>query len=99
MSSPSPAQPTASDATKDPEVDVDIDAEMGDTQNTAAPNANGVPSSNPDPEHPAQTDNQPTSTAAHHNRKDATLREFLSKMDDYAPIVRLLQSPNLQTKH
>lgn len=25
----------------------------------------------------------------HGNRKDVTLREFLSKMDDYAPIVRI----------
>jgi hypothetical protein len=29
-----------------------------------------------------------SSAAAHHNRKDATLREFLGKMDEFAPIVR-----------
>ncbi len=40
-----------------------------------------------------QSETQPaettTSGLSHHNRKDVTLREFLSKMDDYAPIVRL----------
>ena len=88
MSSPSPAQHTTNEAPRDPEIDVDIDAEMTDTQNASAPNANGTSSSNIDPDNPPQTDNQPSTSAAHHNRKDATLREFLSKMDDYAPIVR-----------
>ena len=88
MSSPTPADTTTNDATRNPEIDVDIDAEMTDTQTLSVPNANGASSSNIDPEYPPQQDNQPSTTAAHHNRKDATLREFLSKMDDYAPIVR-----------
>jgi hypothetical protein len=87
MSSPTPADPSANDSIKDPELDVDIDAEMTDTQNASAPNANGASSSNIDPEYPPQADNQQPTGGPHHNRKDATLREFLSKMDDYAPIV------------
>lgn len=31
-------------------------------------------------------------------KKDATLREFLGKMDDYAPIVCFLTDPNRSTK-
>jgi len=34
-----------------------------------------------------EPETQPTVSASHQNRKDMTLREFLSKMDDYAPIV------------
>lgn len=97
MSSPSPAQPTANDAPNEPEADFDVDAEMTDTQNPAAANANGA-SSNVEPEYPNQ-DNQPTTTASHHNRKDATLREFLSKMDDYAPIVRSSLSLTIASAH
>jgi hypothetical protein len=89
MSSSPIAEPAASDAPKDPEIDVDIDAEMTDTKPATAPNANGASSSNIDPDYPPQQDNQPSTSSLHHNRKDATLREFLSKMDDYAPVVRL----------
>ena len=97
MSSPTPAGPPTDDATKDPENEFDIDAEMTDTQNASAPHANGA---NIDPEYPAQQEHQPTTTGPHHNRKDATLREFLSKMDDYSPIVchsalSLIDQPHL----
>ena len=61
------------------------DAEMGDTEeNTSRPQETS--SSTLDHEfHP--TDSQPITSTPHQNRKDATLKEFLSKMDDYAPIV------------
>ena len=87
MSSPPAVDSATADAPpKDPtlEEDVEIDTEMADTQANAGA-ANGAPSSNTDQD---MQEAQPQPTAAQHNRKDATLREFLSKMDDYAPIVR-----------
>lgn len=68
--------------------DMDLDAEMQDasTQDaTARPDG--------DQDMTTQTDTQQPATGSglgHQNRKDVTLREFLSKMDDYAPIVRTL---------
>ena len=70
----------------DIENDRDLDADMEDPpQDTTAHTQD--PSSSTDHE-PTQTETQPTSSLPHQNRKDTTLREFLSKMDDYAPIVR-----------
>jgi hypothetical protein len=71
--------------------DLDLDAEMQDasTQDAAARE-----NDNTDQDMTAQTETQQPATGsapsgtAQHNRKDVTLREFLSKMDDYAPIVR-----------
>ena len=69
----------------------DFDAAMEDanTQELEARQTENV-----DHEMAMQIDTQqPSATAtgasglAHHNRKDVSLREFLSKMDDYAPIV------------
>lgn len=85
MSSPTP-NAAPEEAPKDNELDADVDAEMTDSQVPAAPTTNG-PSSNVEPDYTQQQETQATSNASHHNRKDATLREFLSKMDDYAPIV------------
>lgn len=72
-----------------------VDAEMEDI---ADPAGNASTSRNPNDtsmDHDfTQSEAQPATAAAgggglaHHNRKDVTLREFLSKMDDYAPIVR-----------
>lgn len=91
MSSPAPAENPAGDAPPPPqpsttEGDVDLDAEMADTQANTSATANGA-TSNPDQE---MQDTQPAPAAAQQNRKDATLREFMSKMDDYAPIVSSL---------
>lgn len=95
MSSPAAAENTTGDAPPplpsttegdvDVDVDVDADAEMVDTQANASATANGA-TSNPDQD---MQESQAPPTAAQQNRKDATLREFMSKMDDYAPIVRL----------
>lgn len=77
---------------------MDIDAEMADTNTqeastTTARNPNEVSSGTLDHEF-TQSETQPATATAttssglpHHNRKDVSLREFLSKMDDYAPIV------------
>ena len=85
---------------KDDAVDVDVDAEMADNQDAPAEprNPNETSSTNLDNEY-TQPDNQSAPGAAglaHHDRKDVTLREFLSKMDDYAPIVCLttMNPPN-----
>jgi hypothetical protein len=71
---------------------VDLDAEMQDAgtqDSTARQNENA----DLDMTTQADTQQAPTGSApsnlSHHNRKDVTLREFLSKMDDYAPIVLL----------
>jgi hypothetical protein len=93
MSSPAAAENSAGDAPppqlSTTEGDADLDAEMGDTQANTSATANGAPS-NPDQE---MQETHTASAAAQQNRKDATLREFMSKMDDYAPIVRFHQ-PN-----
>ena len=76
--------------------DMDIDAEMADTTQEASTTARNPEVSSGTLDHEfTQSETQPatqaattTSGLAHHNRKDVTLREFLSKMDDYAPIVR-----------
>jgi hypothetical protein len=75
----------------DMENDRDLDAEMEDTQEDATAHTQDPSSSTLDHE-ATQTETQPTSSLPHQNRKDTTLREFLSKMDDYAPIVRTLHS-------
>ena len=67
--------------------DRDPDADIEGAQDSTVLHAQDVSSSTLDHEtQPA--DNQAPLPSAQHNRKDATLREFLSKMDDYAPIVR-----------
>lgn len=78
---------------KDAGADVDVDAEMVDTQDEPAQprNPNEISSTTLDHDDP-QPETQPAPGAsglAQHDRKDVTLREFLSKMDDYAPIVCL----------
>lgn len=88
--------PQAVDAEAEKDIDVDMgDTDMGDTgENTTAPAPE--PSSSTLDHEPMQTDTQPTSSLPNQNRKDTTLREFLSKMDDYAPIVRDLGHASLR---
>jgi hypothetical protein len=88
MSSPPAAERASSGTPQAAELDADVDAEMMDTQGPPTQNINGIASSKMDTDPPAQG-TPPTSSGTNHNRKDATLREFLSKMDDYAPIVSL----------
>lgn len=94
MTSPPPSTDQQNGTlSKDAGVDVDVDAEMVDTQDDPAqpPNLNEISSTTLDHDYP-QPETQPAAGApglAHHDRKDVTLREFLSKMDDYAPIVCL----------
>jgi hypothetical protein len=92
MSSP-PTQPERGD----PAVpNNDVDAEMEDAQDlSAGPTApragqNEDPSATIGDDFNMQSGTQGTTGGglAHPNRKDVSLREFLSKMDDYAPIVR-----------
>lgn len=72
------------------EPDVDVDTEMVDTQdgsaNRAAHNEAAMDPSSQSETQPA-TATATASSLLQQNRKDVTLREFLSKMDDYAPIV------------
>lgn len=88
------------------DVDADVDAEMEDAQDptTTTNNNNNNIAATSAPRNPneavvdsefTQPETQPTTTSglAHQNRKDVTLREFLSKMDDYAPIVRTTNGP------
>jgi hypothetical protein len=91
MADSSEILPEASN-TGDLENERDLDAEMDDTQEDAAAPTQ-EPSSSTLEHEPTQTETQPTTSLPHQNRKDTTLREFLSKMDDYAPIVCNLLSP------
>jgi hypothetical protein len=75
--------------TGDIENDRDLDADMEDPQEENTKQTQDLSTSTLDHE-PTQTETQPTNSTPHQNRKDTTLREFLSKMDDYAPIVRYL---------
>lgn len=89
MSSPIRADAAAGEAPPpDATADIDADVDMADdsAQQANAPAAiNGASSSNPDQD---MADSAPAVQSTQQNRKDATLREFMSKMDDYAPIVR-----------
>src|SRR5271168_2874686 len=89
MTDPGEASPRAANPV-DMENDRDLDAEMEDTQEATTHTQD--PSSSTLDHEATQTESQPTSSLPHQNRKDTTLREFLSKMDDYAPIVRTLHS-------
>jgi len=83
MSSPSAPAEEVGDIPADEEMTNAVDA-------PASPLPNGTQdhsSSTMDHDYNPQTEAQSSHHAPHHNRKDATLREFLSKMDDYAPIV------------
>lgn len=62
------------DETLDKTIEADIDMDINPD---APPEDSTMPQEEPAPEAPAPT------------KKDISLRDFMSKMDDYAPIVRL----------
>lgn len=79
---------------------MDVDAEMADNTQETAAEGSSTQRNNPEASSGTldneftQSETQPTATTsagAQQNRKDITLREFLSKMDDYAPIVSLIR--------
>lgn len=81
------------EATQDDLGEASLDGDMNTTQEDSATShgmnldgANDMDMSAPDQDEPTLETRLPA-------KKDVALREFLSKMDDYAPIVRLLHSP------
>lgn len=79
-----------------PELDVPIeqeDIDMNNGENTAGAGANGEGLGNPLQE-AVPTSVDALAAAAAPSKKETSLREFLGKMDEYAPIVR---SPSLLT--
>jgi len=70
-------------AQADFEASVEVDFNMDDNPATSATNVDGANDAPPETKLPALETRIPA-------KKDASLREFLSKMDDYAPIVRIV---------
>lgn len=74
--------------------DVDVDAEMedppqaSDLRNPIDASSGALDLEATQSEAPPATTTTTTTGLQQQNRKDVSLREFLSKMDDYAPIVR-----------
>lgn len=78
-----------------PELDVPIeqeDIDMNNGENTAGTNAHGEGMGNP-LEDAVPTSVDALAAAAAPSKKETSLREFLGKMDEYAPIVRPLIPP------
>lgn len=79
--SATPVEPTTDSAVK-PEPDLDASIEQDIDMNAEQTQATG------DDNAPLPTDDDPMAAAPQPSKKETSLREFLGKMDDYAPIVR-----------
>jgi hypothetical protein len=79
--SATPVEPTTDSAVK-PEPDLDASIEQDIDMNAEQTQATG------DDNAPLPTDVDPMAAAPTPSKKETSLREFLGKMDDYAPIVR-----------
>lgn len=77
MSDPTPSTNQPAPSTQSDPMDTEVDAEI-DMSIDPAP---------PDPENP-NIETEPVPELREPTKKDISLRDFLSKMDDYAPIVR-----------
>lgn len=84
QSNPPSATPveTATDPAVKPEPDIDASIEQDIDMNAEQNQATG------DDNVPLPTDVDPMAAAPPPSKKETSLREFLGKMDDYAPIVR-----------
>lgn len=93
MADPPPVSQPSEGADNDEELEFegDIDVDMGCTNsldNSGSGPAQPASSSTVGGAAPALPEIDPVGPAPVPTKKDASLREFLSKMDDYAPIVR-----------
>jgi transcription initiation factor TFIID subunit 10 len=93
------AKPSLDDLAQEPrdeEMDASIETEI--VPETQVANSMNMDGANDDPQASGQTvaDIPVAQEARIPAKKDANLREFLGKMDDYAPIVRFLTSSLLR---
>ncbi|OJJ79555.1 putative TFIID and and SAGA complex TAF10 subunit [Aspergillus glaucus CBS 516.65] len=91
-----PVQPQQEPDANNPELDVPIeqeDIDMNNGENTAGAGANGEGLGNPLQE-AVPTSVDALAAAAAPSKKETSLREFLGKMDEYAPII-----PDAVTAH
>jgi transcription initiation factor TFIID subunit 10 len=92
---PGAANPPVKDEVKDEELDAGIDAELVPEADSTANNADAMNLDGASDARPATTavngvDAEPAAPALESRipaKKDASLREFIGKMDEYAPIV------------
>jgi hypothetical protein len=93
--SDSTTQPADSNMEANEELDPTVEEEINrDATQTDAMNLDGA--ADPEPAVNGVSDTAQTFEARIPAKKDATLREFLGKMDEYAPIVRLALVRNEQ---
>ncbi len=92
----------ASNVNVNADVDDDMDIDIRPSEQINSMNLDGPADDNPDtntipvsdPAMPIPGSGDPViDSSKASTKKDATLREFLGKMDDYAPIVRLISIP------
>lgn len=93
------AQQPSNEIKMEPNDNLDVDDETSGTQTVTQPEAMNLDGAN-DADVPAHNGATETATLLESRipaKKDATLREFLGKMDDYAPIVNLPECPRSGT--